>query len=190
MYEAENDRTLKLKLVLTGSRDLATRRPYPNKNYLVGCRKLGQKAIDGIFIETQQHLWAFTTIARWAVNADAVVSHRTNYIVLDEDFDAVSDNMTLWYATDEGLGSWGTRWPECAKSLIPASSEPRMDIWPVNMGGAKSEGDVNDILARNGLIIERNETFKIPTIERDRLFGKHAKNERFPSMEAAFQSLD
>lgn len=175
-------------LVLSGTSDLATRRPYPNKNYLVGCRKLGQKAIDGIFIETQNHVPSFTTVARWAVNADMVLTHRTNYIVLDNDFDAVSDNMKLWFATSPSLGSWSSRWPQCAMGLIPSSSEPRMDVWSPAIGGVGRQGEVNDNLASNGTIIERTETFRIPTIERDRLFGERAKHERFPSREAIFNA--
>jgi hypothetical protein len=42
-----------LGLFLRGGRELATRRPYPNKGYVVGCRRAGsRKALDGILIET------------------------------------------------------------------------------------------------------------------------------------------
>ena len=41
-----------LGIRLVGGDDLATRRPYPNKMYAVACRKQGQKAINGILIET------------------------------------------------------------------------------------------------------------------------------------------
>ncbi len=35
-------------LVLKGDQDLTIRRPYPNKCYWVGCRKVGQKAVAGL----------------------------------------------------------------------------------------------------------------------------------------------
>lgn len=174
-------------IVLAGNKDLATRRPYPNKNYLVGCKKQGQKAIDGILIDTPNHVPSFTSVARWAINADSIVTHKTNYIVLDEDFDAVSDSMPLWYATGNELGNWSSRWPECSNELIPASAQPRMDVWPATNGGIARQGEVTDILGPNGLILERNETFRMPTIERDRILGERAKHERFPAYEDAFQ---
>jgi hypothetical protein len=41
-----------LGIFLRNGHELVARRPYPNKNYLVGCRKVGQKAINGLLIES------------------------------------------------------------------------------------------------------------------------------------------
>ena len=84
-----------LGLHLRGGVDLTTRWPYPNKWQAVACRKLGNKAIDGILIETGKRLDEWRTTARWAVNASMVVTHRVHYKLLDHDFDAASDRITV-----------------------------------------------------------------------------------------------
>jgi hypothetical protein len=70
-----------LGLRLVGGVDLITRRPFPNKNYKVACRKRGHnKAFNGILIETAAPLDEFETVARWSIPAEgdigAVVSSR------------------------------------------------------------------------------------------------------------------
>lgn len=39
-----------LGLNLIGGKELTARRPYPNKHYLVACRKVGQKAVNGFLV--------------------------------------------------------------------------------------------------------------------------------------------
>lgn len=172
-------------LFLKSGKDLVVRRPYPNKRYLVACRKVGQKAIDGILIDVDERPESFVAIARWAVNADRVITHRVNYVVLDSQFDAVSDDMVLWHAMSPGLGGWGSRWPEVDKDATPANSRPRMDVLPAEESGAKRVGDVRDTRGPNGLIIERTETCRLPTLERERLLSRRV-NDRVPDLEMAF----
>jgi hypothetical protein len=45
-----------LNLRLRDGIELVARRPYPNKNYLVACRKMGHKAMEGLLIETQERI--------------------------------------------------------------------------------------------------------------------------------------
>lgn len=177
-----------LGLVLVGGKDITARKPYPNKRILVGCRKTGQKAIDGIFVETAQHLNSFTVITRWKFDYDEsrVITHQVNYIVLDDDFETISASMSLWYAASSGLGGWSSRWPECYSTTYPCYAEPQMDVLPHNKGGSERDGEVIDILDECEFIINRTETFKIPTIERERLFGERAKHERFPAMDSIY----
>jgi hypothetical protein len=174
-------------LALSGGRELKSCSPYPNKNYLVGCRKQGRKAIAGIFVDTQQRYERLTVVTRWAVNADAIVKHRINYVMIDDDYDAASDNMVLWNGVSQSLGGWNSRWPTWAEGMPPASSQPRMDIFPAVMTGAERQGDVHDTLASASFISERNETFQLPTIERERLLGRLAAMERLPALETAFK---
>lgn len=77
-----------LGLKLRNGIELVARRPYPNKHYLVACRKLGQKAMNGFLVETTERVREFTTLTRWAVGADRIVNHQVQYFVLDE--------MTSW----------------------------------------------------------------------------------------------
>src|SRR5579863_7814659 len=73
-------------LHLRGGVELATRRPYPNKRFHVACRKEGQKAINGLLIETRDHVSEFSTVARWTVEAAPPVTHRVTYTIIDQDF--------------------------------------------------------------------------------------------------------
>jgi len=166
---------------LQGGKDLTTRRPYPNKRYVVACRKSGQKAIDGILFETGGTVPSFTVETRWAIHAEFIATHRVRYVVLDDDYDAVTDNMVLWYAMSEGLGGWRSRWPEAHKDSVPASAQPRMQLSTepqrtspvtVRMTGPQS--------------YERVETFSVPTVERERLLSRRI-NDRIPAIESAFK---
>src|SRR5271170_3598664 len=99
-------------LTLRGGVDLATRRPYPNKCLYVACRKNGNagKAINGLLLETRDHVSEFRTVARWIVAAAPVLTHKVNYSIIDKDFAAASDNASLWYASHGE--PWESRWPE------------------------------------------------------------------------------
>jgi hypothetical protein len=169
-----------LGLHLRNGKELVSRRPYPNKRYVVACRKSGQKAIDGILIETPSPVTEFSAVSRWAIAGELVVRHRVNYAVLDNDYDAVSDSMTLWYATYSGLKS---RVPDSMPDgWTPASTQPRMDLSPdtARMGA---------ILNRtvDGLIVERTETLRMRTIERCRLLDEsRAVRDRLPTLSSAF----
>jgi hypothetical protein len=178
-----------LGMQLRGGVDLATRRPYPNKNYVVACKKMGQKAINGILIETPSHVEKFTLVARWAINGSPILhTHRVEYTVLDCEHDAVSESMVLWYATCASLGSWQSRWPGELAYPAPVHAQPRMDLWPVDLGGAERKGrQLVDVLAPNGLIVERSEQFSLPTIENGRLSSRFEK--RLPSMDMAFIAM-
>lgn len=175
-----------LGLVLKGDNDLTIRRPYPDKRYWVGCRKIGQKAIAGLLIDYDKFLNAYTVVTRWAINADTVLTHRVEHVVLDNDFDAVSDLMTLWYATSESLGNWGDRWPECYAETPPVSVQPCMDVLTSGLGGSKREGDVRDVLSGPGVVVKREERFMVPTIERGRLLGNSWETVRLPAFGHAF----
>lgn len=91
---------------LRGGVDLAVGRPYPNKIYSVAYRKRGRRALDGIIFDAPQGTMEFSTMVRWAVEAETIVTHRVDYKVLDEEFDLASDNMGLWYAACESLAGW------------------------------------------------------------------------------------
>lgn len=156
-------------LHLAGGIDLATRRPYPNKWYSVACRKLGNKAIDGILIETGAPLDELHTTERWAVEASTVVTHRVHYRLLDHDFDAASDSTQFWYACCAELGGWSDRWPDGARNRNrpPIKYEPVMEVEPGLSQQQRLSKDVIDV--QSGWIVVREETFSMPTIERERI---------------------
>jgi Family of unknown function (DUF6012) len=174
-----------LGLHLAGGVDLATRRPYPNKRYSVACRKLGHKAIDGILIETSARLDELDTTARWAVEASLVVTHRVHYKLLDHDFDAASDLTLLWYACSGELGAWSDRWPGGVENRNNPriKYEPLMELERCPCQQERLSKDIIDV--RTGWIIAREETFFMPTIERERIIETKLC-ERIPALSAAF----
>lgn len=170
-----------LGLRLRGGAELATRRPYVNKRYFVGCRRKGQKAIGGILIETRRHVSEFLYTARWAINAATLVTHTVAYKVIDDDFDAASDSMVLWYGSGPELGGWSNRWPENLKGIPPVKAEPKMEIEP-----RPEVSRIVDTLDRDGCVVRRHEEFSMPTIERKRITDRVIDDEKLPSLDSAF----
>src|SRR6516225_9128261 len=75
-------------LQLRGGSDLITRRPYVNKHYAVGCPRYGRnKAFDGILVEMDRPPASeMVYTARWAFDAERMVTHQVTYQLLDDDF--------------------------------------------------------------------------------------------------------
>ncbi len=164
--------------------ELTARRPHPNKDYLVACRKVGQRAISGILVETDRRLDHFSVVTRWAVGAERLVTHHVRYFVLDDDFDALTDDMTLWYG--HANTEWMSRWPAWAVGVAPLHAQPLMEV----ASHTKRAGTCADRVDR-GRIVERSEVFQLPTIERERIVADAApRNWRFgrlPVIEHAFK---
>jgi hypothetical protein len=175
---------LDLGISLTGGVDLATRRPYRNKDYAVGCRKQGHKAVDGILIETKGLLDEFHCRARWAIEAEEVIIHDVHYRLLDDDFDAASDNMTLWDADFAELGGWPDRRPAWwTDKVTPVGAEPVMHAL-VSKESRRDRETVDEEYWE--YILRRRQTFAMPTIERGRLLSAKL-NDRMPTLDAVFQ---
>lgn len=155
-------------LALKEGSDLLTRKPYPNKNYFVACRR-GRRAVSGLFLETPEPVRQFTTVTRWSLAAEVLVTHRVRYIVLDDDFDAATDNMVHWFA----FRDFQSRLPPFARDWAPVKAQPCMDVL---RGHSERVGDVVDVTTRSGLIEEREETFRMPTVERRRLIPEASKD--------------
>lgn len=155
---------LPLGLRLIGGVDVAARRPYPNKTYHVVCRKFGRKAVRGFLVVTPAVLTSWTVVTRWALDAETLVAHTVRYELLDSDFHAASDSMLLWYGTDAELGGWSDRIPPCHAGKGGMHVEPRMLAAPP----------------------DRFETFRLPTIEPERL--QHCVlDDRLPLLADAFR---
>lgn len=173
-----------LGFVLRDGVDLAMCQPFPNKRIYVARRKVGRKAMNGLLIDTGAvRIKEFEVITRWAVFAGDVVTHRVKHVVLDEEFDAVSTDMTLWRATCESLGGWESRMPALPENAYPASHEPCMAIMPEDRG--RRTGDVSDKLDGAGMIKERHEVFSMPTIQPARLHNRRL-DDRLPEFQDAF----
>lgn len=172
-----------LGLVLKADKDLTARRPYLNQNYLVACRNVGQ-AMQGILIAAPQFVRDFTVVTRWAVADRHIATHRVRYLVLDDEYDTVSENMMLWSAV-HGDSRWAARYPGDYNDFSPVDVQPSMRVRPP----VQQKNDAADVLDEQGFIRERSETFLMHTIERERLHQHYCSvNERTPDLEAAFSA--
>jgi hypothetical protein len=170
-----------LGLRLDGKQNLVARKPYPNKNYLVACRKVGRFAVSGILVEAQVRLPKFTVVTRWRT-AYGLHTHEVAYEVLDGEFDAVSDNMLLWGGWQRDGSTWSNRYPESARAWSPVQAEPRMIL-------AGRDERVLEVIERRdmyGVVFDRNETFPIPSLERERLLSQFPSSLRLPTIGDAF----
>lgn len=170
-----------LNVTLKADIDLVVRKPFPNKTYLVACRKIGRKAIHGLYIDVDKQLEHFSVITRWAVNATRVVTHKVNYTVADTDYDAISDDHTMLYAQS----NFESRWLTDFKIDPPVNTQPRMDV--LFCEHHKRGGNVllkDDHI--NGFLVQRVEDITIPTIEIERLTERGMFSNRMPALENRF----
>lgn len=172
-----------LGFTLLAGKDLMAKRPYLNKNYLVACRKAGQKAMDGVLFDIPTIPEMFSTVTRWMVNGQYEVTHEVVYQILDGEFDAISDDPGMWY----GRCAYGdkparkVRWPV-------AVSGPVRTTWPYMevIHQHNRAGDIFDILFDQRLL-SRFENYPLHTIERERLLEEMAEpTRRFPALKDVF----
>ncbi|GGM25445.1 DUF6012 family protein [Pseudomonas asuensis] len=169
-------------LNLIGGKELTARRPYPNKNYLVACRKVGQKAVNGLLIETPSPVREFTVVTRWAVAASHIATHSVRYIVVDDEFETITEAMMLWGAKHPSQCGYKPRYPNGFTYGSSLESQPKMEAFK----RINRVGEFTDQLDNHGAVIKRSEVFRLPTIERERLtMGSFV--ERIPSVESAFR---
>lgn len=172
---------VELGMTLRGGLDIDVRRPYPNKSYRVACKRIGQKAMDGILVRAPAFMRQITTEATWLVNGTLTLKHRIERHVLDEDLDATSDKMTLWYSSrQEGFEY---RWPSCYAALSPVDAQPRMDLLSST---SRPKHDSIDTVSESGFVVSRTERFEIPTIESARINPDSPYINRIPPMHHTF----
>lgn len=171
-----------LGLKLRGGRDLATRKPYLNKRYAIACRKRGQRAIEGILVSMPALVECLDYTARWSIDAEAVVTHRVRYRLLDRKFDAASDEKMLWHACSAGLGGWASRWPDPMNPEHPLLNRPVMVAHLSDAEHFKGEGEdpADHQTGRGGLVVERRQECALPTLERGRFVSRLA-GDRMPA---------
>src|SRR5579863_2939821 len=166
-----------LGLHLKGGIDLDTRKPYPNRAYCIACRKKPRGAFDGILIETARPLKrsGLHVIARWTLSAGDIITHRVHYKLLDSDFDAASDKAELWYAFH------GTPWQKRFPGF--AQGRPVMEDTPALVRAPSPSKDT----IVDGRLVERVQTFSMPTIEPERITRKTNESIRMPKLADAFR---
>jgi hypothetical protein len=140
--------------------------------------------MNGILIETPGPVQEFTIITRWAVAASDVVTHRVRYVVLDNDYDAITEDMTLWYASHDGYES---RWPEHPSYGSPVMNQPTMEVWPRMQRRAESFDEMS--MSKN-LLKERTEIFRLHTVQRERITDVNVSHDqRLPKIDHTFKAI-
>lgn len=174
-----------LEIHLHAGSDLTARRHRYEAAVLGVCRNSGRNAIDGILLETRDVVSSFNVLTRWGVSYRSAsdqeisrdVTHHVNYLILDSEFNTASDDMLL-----RNLYGWTSRMPAWAAGLAPAGGEPTMSLQP----GGRVQTCVDDI--EDGVVLERSETFAMPTIEADRVVEAAIISERMPDPGDRFQA--
>lgn len=175
-------------LILEGDKDVVTRRPYPNKQYQVACRKKGSKAITGIFVEVDEHLSHFTVETLWNLKGPGrelnALVHRVLYTVADRDFGAISDDHVLLHGRD----NFKPRAIGRIEADRPVDSQPRMDvIFDHGEHGRGVIADITDKYLSSGVLVERDERITVPTIEVERFDSMSMFSDRMPDAADAFR---
>lgn len=147
--------------------DLVSRKPFPNKHHWVASRNIGRKAVEGILIETADHVQTFTSRARWLVNEEHIVAHEVEYTVLDQEFDSVSDKTMLWYAGTMQGRHYESRWP--ADVASHGRAQPVLELFPRTGEPASPVHPYTDTLSELGLVKLRQEKLSMPTLQRTRI---------------------
>jgi hypothetical protein len=156
----------KFGLNLVGGVDLVTKRPYPNKGYHVASRKVGRRSVDGLFIEVPARIDEFTMVTHWLHSYGNVAEHVVHYKVLDGEFDAISDDATMWYGYSSSLGGWSPRWPEGVRPT-PVRYEHMMTL----ESALNCDRKIDIEYDHSGIACFREETFPLPTLERERVIN-------------------
>lgn len=185
-----NDRAVDVELVdisipefgvcLCGGSDVVGRKPVPNKYYTVACRKIGREAVSGLLFAVDGPVEFYTVTTRWRLLISGkVISHEVMYQVLENEHEAVTDGMLLWGATEE----LPSRWPDFANGYVIAVHQPRMDLETSN----GRLGEMVDTMDCSGLILERRELFRLPSVEKVRLTRRDSISSRLPLLHTAIR---
>lgn len=178
-----------LGLHLQGGKDLAVRKPFPNKQHHIACRAIGRSAVHGIFLDLPSRPTSLLTKARWSIDATVVCTHLIEVRLLDQELDAATQDPIIWYGTSASLGSWSSRMPEQYTSLAPVDFKPWMEVQPApeyerKLKKTRSYQDVRD---GRGFVVERQEVYEIPTVEAARLITPGGHLRRMPSFSSAWR---
>lgn len=158
-----------LAILLSEGKELRTGRPYPNKEYLVASAKADRASKNGFFVESAHKIVEFHVTTKWVINAACVLTSRHKFTVLDDLYDAVSPDATIWYGRHQ---SWEPRWPDELRHFSPVALKPVLRI---------------DQL---GLVIPSQAHFLLPSLERERvleLAGKDLPGNRTPRANSVFK---
>ena len=171
-----------LDLTLREGKEVMVKKPYPNKTHHVVCRKVGRKAINGIFIRTDMAIDKFSVVTRWLINAERVVKHVVNYTLLDNDYNCISDDPLNWSRTREG--EFECRAPQHLKPYTPLESTVCMQVLFEGDSTFKKYGFRDTF--EDGMLVIREEELRLHTIRYERLLHWQEMSGRLPVIGDSF----
>ncbi|MEQ0318055.1 DUF6012 family protein [Klebsiella sp. GB_Kp051] len=152
---------------------LSCGRPYPNKRLNVGMLK-NRKAMVGLLLEYDKQISQFTTEYKWAIENIGVVQHNIKTIVLDSEFDLISQCIGL----NIGLDEWIPRLHPSYHKVAPVKIQPMMESYRTGEAVNKLQ---HDVWANNALLF-RTETLLLHTLESERLSKYSFFIDRLPQL--------
>ena len=155
---------------------LSCGRPYPNKRLNVGMLK-NRKAMVGLLLEYDKQISQFTTEYKWAIENIGVVQHNIKTIVLDSEFDLISQCIGL----NIGLDEWKPRLHPSYHKVAPVKIQPMMESYRTGEAVNKLQ---HDVWANNALLF-RTETLLLHTLESERLSRYSFFIDRLPQLGSA-----
>ncbi|MDP0616726.1 DUF6012 family protein [Klebsiella pneumoniae] len=155
---------------------LSCGRPFPNKRLNVGMQK-NRKAMIGLLLEYDKKVSHFTTQYKWYIEEIGIVQHNIKTIVLDCDFDLISQYIGL----NIGLDEFKPRLHHSYHNAAPVKIQPMMESYRTGEPVNKLHHDVWD----NNVLLSRTETLLLHTLETDRLSEYSLLTDRLPELSSA-----
>lgn len=155
---------------------LSCGRPYPNKRLNVGMQK-NRKAMVGLLLEYDKQVSHFTTEYKWYIEGIGFVQHHIKTIVLDSEFDLVSQYIGL----NIGLDEWKPRLHPSYHNVAPVKIQPMMESHRFGDTIHQRPNDIWD----NDILKSRTETLLLHTLQSERISTYGFFIDRLPSLESA-----
>lgn len=158
--------------------ELSLKKPYRNKNFYVACGKRKNKAFVGLLAHIEEdQINKFTVYEKWKTIVNDDENDHFHYItfnLLDNKFNAVSQDFTLWRA-------YGT---DIHQDWIPVNCTPKMEFDTAIFENSPRRNEIEDGYYFNGIIKQRNEQYFVPTIPFAELFkqGEALYSNRMPDI--------
>ncbi|MGX2950962.1 DUF6012 family protein [Ursidibacter sp. B-7004-1] len=155
-------------------KDLALKKPYPNKSYYVACKKRENRAFIGLLAHIEEEKPnTFTVYEEWeTITNDDLKYKHFHYIkfnLIDNKHTITSQDFLLWrqYSTD------------IHKDWIPVSCTPKMEFDTGILRNGTRSNEIEDGYYFNGILKQRTEQYNVPTIPHIELIERG--NSLFPN---------
>lgn len=157
---------------------LSSGKPYPNKRMNVGMQK-GRKAMIGLILQCDKPVSHFTTISKWGIEDVGVIEHQVKTIVMDSEFDLVSQYMYLSIGLDERKPRLHCSYHNSTLNKI----QPMMESYRSGEAVNTLPHDVWD----NNILRSRKETLLLHSLQTERLSEYRFLSDRIPQLSSAIR---